>query len=477
MARVKKPILFSSYFNVDPGLISQAGLINPFLNVDTQLFIDPILLEKSANAVIRDGAVKSFANHFSNIVRLLTISKDEGDAPWRGAQRLLNLHEPPQTGLGYGGSGTSGSSRPDEIRDSILRTSKQIVDLGSSDPDMISLMGFFEENVGPDTISDFTTRVIVDHLAKITNEFCLANRIPVKKSDPNQPYALPYYVTSNRKERALLLVPRDIVRDLPVAESWAELNQAIDANRQIRDRVNLLLAGIAKPTVTDRKDALRKAVLGSQAAFDLFIASIKSVVSHYDPNQDAMGYYALKAILESDPRQFLSKQPYDFSKGADAILAMVRETIAMFKHHVEKGNLWEQLWVNGTPKRERAAQLIYFAIADCFCKANNIDINPEANMGGGPVDFKFSKGYQARVLVELKKSGGTVVHGYQTQLEIYKQAAGTFHGIFVVINYGDMGDKLRKIESIRDRRLANGEPASEIVVIDATPKASASKRK
>ena len=71
---------------------------------------------------------------------------------------------------------------------------------------------------------------------------------------------------------------------------------------------------------------------------------------------------------------------------------MVNDTISVFKRHVEHGNLWEELWASGSPKKERAAQLIYYAIADAFCKANNLDISPEANMGGGPIDFKFSRG-------------------------------------------------------------------------------------
>src|SRR6185437_16254459 len=149
---------------------------------------------------------------------------------------------------------------------------------------------------------------------------------------------------------------------------------------------------------------------------------------------------------------------------------------AMFKHHIEKGNLWEELWIDGVPKRERAAQLIYFAIADCFCAANDIDISPEANMGGGPIDFKFSKGYTARVLVEIKRSSGTVVHGYQKQLEFYKEAARTFHGILVVLDFGDLTEKLTKIQAMRSERLKLGEPASDIVVIDATQKKSSSKR-
>ncbi|MFT9297501.1 MAG: hypothetical protein ABF542_05250, partial [Gluconobacter sp.] len=63
-------------------------------------------------------------------------------------------------------------------------------------------------------------------------------------------------------------------------------------------------------------------------------------------------------------------------------------------------------------------------------------------MGGGPIDFKFSKGYNAKVLVEMKRSGGSVRHGYEKQLEIYLRAASTDYGIFVIIDYGDMGSKL-----------------------------------
>ena len=98
-------------------------------------------------------------------------------------------------------------------------------------------------------------------------------------------------------------------------------------------------------------------------------------------------------------------------------------------------------------------------------------------MGGGPVDFKFSKGYQARVVVEMKRSSGTVVHGYETQLEIYKQAASTEFGIYVVMDYGDLGEKLKKILAIRNHRVGQGLRASDIIVIDASKKQSASKRK
>ncbi|MCC2955560.1 hypothetical protein LK542_08045 [Massilia sp. IC2-477] len=476
MAKVQNPILFSTYFGLKPGVVEAAGLVDPFLNVDTQLFIDPTLLEKSSNRIIKEKALPQFRRHFSDFLRLLTISEREGDAAWKGAQRLLDLSEPADNGLGYGGSGRSGSSRPNEIRDTIVRTAKEIVTLGSKDPEMMGLMGFFEEKVGPDTISDFTTRVIANELSEITEAFCLANGISTSDKDGDSQYSLPSFDVGGGKKKYVILVPSDIVRELPISNDPSEIYEAISFNQKIRDRVNSFLARSERTTATERKEAIRKAALESVDLFNSFLKAIKDYAQPYNQEDDSLGYRKLKEVLQSNVDSFKVDKKFELSSGPEKIAELVHETIAAFKHHVEKGNLWEALWVNGVPKKERASQLIYFAIADCFCKANDVDISPEANMGGGPIDFKFSKGYEARVLVEMKRSSGTVRHGYEKQLEYYKDAAKTFFGIFVVIDYGDLGNKLLTIQKIRSERLDAGEAASDIVVIDATQKKSASKR-
>ena len=68
------------------------------------------------------------------------------------------------------------------------------------------------------------------------------------------------------------------------------------------------------------------------------------------------------------------------------------------------------------------------------------------------------------------------MHGYEKQLEFYKDASQTEFALFVIMDYGDLGTKLNEIRRIRNARLDAGERASEIIVIDATRKASASKR-
>ncbi|OHV18061.1 hypothetical protein BK022_01725 [Methylorubrum extorquens] len=476
MAKVQDPILFSTHFGIDTADLEKAGLVDPLLDVDTPLFIDPVLLEKSGNERIKAHSIARFRKHFDGFVRLIAMSEREGDAAWKAAQRQLDLSEPPENGLGYGGSGRSGNSRPDDVRDKILQTSKEIIRLGVKDPEMISLMGFFEEDVGPDTISDFTTSVIIEDLAAITEEFCNLHGIPVASTKVSDNHKLPQFQKKSGKTVPIVLVPTDIVRELPVANDWSDIQDAAMRNAEIRERVNQLLGGIARPTATDMKHALRGAALGSSDNFMQFLATIKENVENYDPNLDALGYYKAKDLIAHQMDGLKQVNPYDLSAGSQVIMALVHDTIGVFKRHVEHGNLWEELWIGAKPKRERASQLIYYAIADSFCKANEVDISPEANMGGGPIDFKFSRGYTSRVLVEMKRSGGSVVHGYQKQLEFYKNASQTDYAVFVVIDYGDMGGKLAAIQKIQRERIEAGERASDIIVIDAQKKASASKR-
>jgi hypothetical protein len=59
VARVQNPTLFSTYFGVAASELDVAGLIDPFIDVDTQLFIDPVLLEKSSNRTIATDGVRS----------------------------------------------------------------------------------------------------------------------------------------------------------------------------------------------------------------------------------------------------------------------------------------------------------------------------------------------------------------------------------------------------------------------------------
>jgi hypothetical protein len=99
---------------------------------------------------------------------------------------------------------------------------------------------------------------------------------------------------------------------------------------------------------------------------------------------------------------------------------LIEQLIQYFRHFVEEVNGWELLWDGNRPKGERAAQRLFQAVVKYACESNGIVLDPEPNLGRGPVDFKFSKDYARRVLVELKKVVSSHFwHGLEVQLVSY----------------------------------------------------------
>lgn len=117
----------------------------------------------------------------------------------------------------------------------------------------------------------------------------------------------------------------------------------------------------------------------------------------------------------------------------------------------------------------------FFSVAYSYCKANNIDINPEMDTGTGYVDFKFSQGFSKRLIVEIKNSyNPNIINGYKIQLEAYKRSEETCFGYYLIIDVGELGQKLEKLLKLYT---VDGNKKSEIIYIDEKLKVSASKRR
>lgn len=76
----------------------------------------------------------------------------------------------------------------------------------------------------------------------------------------------------------------------------------------------------------------------------------------------------------------------------------------------------------------------YFMVLLTDCRANMLYLSREPNAGSGPVDFKLSKGYNAKVNLEVKLSTNSgLIHGFEKQLPIYDKAEQSHYSIFLVI--------------------------------------------
>jgi hypothetical protein len=340
---------------------------------------------------------------------------------------------------------------------------------------LFSLLGLLEDGVGPDTIGDMTTNAILPAITALTEESAKALGLKTSKQPIGEVTAsLPVNPFSGVP---ILLISLDMLRDLPVASDWSDVSFAAAENEEIRQRVNRYIGEIWKQSLREQKSAIRSHALASKEAFKAILDAVYLLDNdHYDYSEDLEGHRIFREGISTLAQQFPLKLEKPAKYTQAELRATVQEIINHFRILIEDNGLNYLLWHNSKPRKERAAQKLFFGIADAYCKSNNVDISPETDSGGGPVDFKFSAGYAARILVEIKLSTGQVVHGFEKQLEVYEKASKSFASILLVIDVGKMGDKLERIIALSNRRAARGKQSPEIEVVDATLKPSASKR-
>jgi hypothetical protein len=492
VAKIRNPVTFSAQFGVDESRMVSLGAFNPTLNLDTKLFVDPVLLGGSRARELREDATARFNSYFGEVVTLISASARDGDAPWRQAVRRLAFHEVKETCLGYGGGGISGSAFGADLQSRILATAREIIGLGVHDPELFKLLPLLEEGVGSDRISDMTTHVILPDLlsytARIARELGVQTEaLHLKDVTYNVPMN-PFVRRASRifagveglRGGPVILAPRDVLRDLPVARDWDEVVDAAARNSEVRRRVNEHIGAIWDRRIRTRREKsdLRRVVLSSREAFEAMLATLRqSEHSSYDFNDDPHNLYRWRRVSQEIAGEHPLLLALPASPDADAVKEVVAKIVAQFRHLVEDRGLARLLWNGSTPRRESAAQMLFFAVAYSYCKANNLDITPEADTGSGVVDFKVSAGFSARVLVETKLSTNSgLVAGYVNQLGAYRDAEETVHATYLVVDVGRMGQKEQELARIKGEREAAGEPVSEIVIVDGEIRPSASRR-
>jgi hypothetical protein len=116
---------------------------------------------------------------------------------------------------------------------------------------------------------------------------------------------------------------------------------------------------------------------------------------------------------------------------------------------------------------------VIYAIAEIFAKLYDVDLSREANAGPGAVDFRFTVGHEARLLVEVKLSTHErLKDGYYEQLPAYAEAERIKRLILLVLRVSADDAHLDSLnKAIKKKTLP-----IEVVVIDAVSKPSASKR-
>jgi len=434
--------------------VPEEDWFDPVLTFDARLFIDPFLLYASETGHFV-GSHQEVITFFNSVFKMIAKSQGDGSSIyWRRALALLQFPEVEELCLGYTDAGTRGTGTGYGLGRVITGLLWDAVRAGLREIRHFEEICILGEGIGADRISDITANITRRQLALYTGEICKLNKVPLYTARYSRGYYsetkqrwMPLKVNLPRNPyngRPILLVPRDYLRALPTINHDDFWEYCYDnENETLRTEYS---ADVTRHV--EKKVIITVARRHAEFRSNYIQAVEKRHPEPYDFERDPMGmvawYEGTREYCRRQKLSFVISSRNDFDEAVDKM-------VSEFRHYVEKNDGWRLLWNdNNTPRSESAAQRLFLGIIKHYCKANDIDISREANVGRGAVDFKVSQGYQIRTLLELKLVKNTKFwNGLEKQLPTYQEAEGTDAGYFVAVAYSQAD--LRKLGGIQTR--------------------------
>jgi hypothetical protein len=453
------------------------------LPADTRLFVDPFRVYAD-DSDAWEGAHEELVDFFNLVLELLAkASLDPASQHFKAAAGLLMFPEPVEFCLGYaiGSDGGRGSAKT--RRDQMLAAGAIAINAGMTTVEHFEEMTLFQGRVGPDLISDIVCNVLKQRFIAYTQEVVRRHgvktrTVPVKHSAwsrehrrwVNDVAELPY----NRWTKSgVLLVPRRFLRQLPSidADSFWDFSFNFESEA-IRGQFNY---DIARNVSSEKIARLARENPGLVRKFVKRFE--RSPLDPYDLDRDPRGrtrWYEAGLELATEAREVAP--PVKKSEFCDFVGRLCDEFVWV----VEQRSGWRLLWnPDNTPRAESAVQQLFQVALVLYCKDHDVDLSSESAAGRGPVDFKFSRGWKRRALVEVKLAKHPKFwQGLDTQLPTYMTAEGIRCGYLLAVQYTDNDLTRERIDRVREKAKAVSEQTGydvKPVFVDARPKKSGSK--
>ncbi|MBZ5516680.1 MAG: hypothetical protein LAN62_17890 [Acidobacteriia bacterium] len=467
----------SRYFDIPATRLRKLGVFNALIGLDNSLFVDPHLLKLAKVREFR-GSRAELERYFSEVIHLLKASKYTHDLAWNEALNRLAFREEHGAALGYSGVGGHGKAIGRDLAERLCDRAAEIVALGIEDPVIFELIPLFEDGFGADRLSDMAVAILRKRFLAYTQRVALNLGLSKTREFPirGRSFQLPVHPDG---KTPFVFVPSELLNDLPVALSRSEIDAVAEINDEVRRAWSEIVWAAARKKRSPAKSEIRQMFLANRKNFDDLISIYrKETAAGYDFAKDPRGLFDWDEIGREFAQRFPLKIEIKRPTTLSELRVVVDAIIEQFKRNVEENGLFEVLYDDrGKPRRERFSQRLFYAIADSYCAANNVDISREPDAGSGPVDFKLASAYDARVLVEVKLSSHPrLMHGFETQLPTYQKSEGTEQSVYLIVRVPGSDRVVKNVLKLRDKKQADGQKVADVYVVDARPKKSASKR-
>jgi|AntRauTorckE6833_2_1112554.scaffolds.fasta_scaffold02303_5 hypothetical protein len=422
----------SNVLNLKPKDLTDLGIVNPYVDFDIPLYIHPILLMETSQYEFANS-INRIQEFFSKLTQLidLTMNKNISDPFYKAALDMFDFPETDikTTGLGLSKSSIDGKGLTGETARKTLNTIYQIVESGVEDYEILRMLAVFQENVGVDRISDMITTIIFEDILEYTqNRY---NDLKINNVE-NYEYKDKSYKLYMRNEKyPYLLLPEEILSEIPVATSREDIDKVVRENELIRKLMDEQYVESYKEYRKLSKKQLLSIFLKEKPLFEEVIQELKKQeVNPYDFNQDKLGVISVVSSV------FDVLKGYTFHCTAEkqTLMESVKSLVMDFKDLVELKNLKTELYNRDKVRHESTSHKLFYPIPYMAKKLKLFDFTFESNVGNGPVEFRFSN-LDEVVVVEFKfSSHPKLVHGYNVQLQDYMDREKSELGIYVIID-------------------------------------------
>ncbi|WP_237061611.1 hypothetical protein [Microbulbifer zhoushanensis] len=481
-------LIFSEYFEIEEKVLDDYGALNICLDADLPLFIDPFLLFASDKP--------EYQQQHDKIVSHLILLKEIAIHDGRSAnENLFKFPEVKQNWLGLCKYGNNGKGLGTKFAKDIIKAFNGFYSnfgeetiSSASHIEKLTLVG---AGIGKDFISDFTTNLMLEYLLEYTQEFAQKYLQPEQRKRFNircvyderlmlwkpKEFELPYFYLEGDGD-FILLTPLDILTkdDSFICHSelvgnFRSIASSI-GNSALRESINSYFYK-ALPISPKKKD---------------FEYAVSKTINEFP---EILDYYIKMKEEKKDQSKKLSKDKLD------KIRSELISTLTLFCENVLESSDFFEVKPNSYDEALKRAIFLKQVIEDndgyrVFYQkgrpiasedtiqrifrltwyASPYDVNAEVNNGRGPADYKVSFGSGDSTIVEFKLArSSSLKKNLKNQTEIYRKASKSITDIKIILCYSVY--EIAKVERIL--RSMNQLGAENIVIIDASPKQSASK--
>lgn len=482
-------LLFSDYFEIDDNVLENFGALNICLSSDLPMFIDPFLLFASEKL--------EYKKLHKKVVNHLLILKDY--ATTNGGKdvdiNLFRFPEIKQNWLGLAEYGNGGKGLGKRFANGAITAFNGFYSSFGQEEitseTHIEKLTLLNSGVGKDFISDFTTNLILEYLLEFTEDFAKThlqkNQIKDfsircrfdEKTKIWQPrtFKLPYFFREIKGD-FIILTPLDIltVDDAVINNSnfysnFHNVTRSLE-NSSLRSAINDFFSSHLpkKPTKKDKEYAFLNTIRKFPDLVDFYIKLKEDKKDEVRSTSiSKINELREKLVDALTPLCELLNKNSDFYKVSTNSYSEALKRALYLKDVIENNDGYRIFYDGIRPiAKEDTIQRIF----KLTWYASPYDVNAEVNNGRGPADYKVSFGSGDSTIVEFKLAkSSSLKRNLENQTNIYKSASKSASDISVVLCY--TAADIRKVNKVlKEIKKENDE---NIIIIDATRKASASK--